>query len=337
MEAPADGPHRVSLVGLDEATRLHVADAARRPHALVVRTDPERPGAPAVAGTYSLDGEGLHFHPLFRFAADVSYVARATAAGARLERRFSAEPPAPREPPRVVALHPSGDRWPANALRVYVQFSRPMAARDTARHVRLLDDAGRAVPLAFVAIDEGLWDPERTRLTLLFHPGRVKRGVAPGERLGPPLVDGRSYRLVVDAAMPDAQGVPMGAPFARAFRAGPADREPPRADAVAVAAPAADGTLTVRLPEPLDRALLQRFLWVEDAAGARVPGTSAVEAGDTVWTFRPDAPWRSGAYAVRIEPALEDRAGNRFDRPFDRDEGTGAPAQAALRFPFVVP
>ena len=108
-------------------------------------------------------------------------------------------------------------------------------------------------------------------------------------------------------------------------------------DAVEVAAPAADGTLSVRLPEPLDRALLQRFLRVEDAVGARVPGTSAVDGTDTVWTFRPDAPWRSGAYAVRIESALEDRAGNRFDRPFDRVEGTETPPSRALRVPFAVP
>jgi hypothetical protein len=337
VEAPAEGPHRVSLLGLDEAARAALADAAARPRALVVRTEPERPGAPGVAGTYALDDEGLHFHPLFRFAADVSYVARGTAGGERLRRTFSAEAEPPRDPPRVVAFHPAGDVLPANALRAYVQFSRPMATRDSARHVRLLDGDGREVPLAFVEIDEGLWDPGRTRLTLFFHPGRVKRGVAPGERLGPPLVDGRTYRLVVDASMTDAQGLPMGAPFAHPFRAGPADRDPPRAEAVEVAPPSADAPLTVRLPEPLDRALLQRFVWVEDAAGARVSGASTVDGSDAVWTFRPDAPWRPGAYAVRIEAALEDRAGNRFDRPFDRDGGTDVPSTGALRFPFSVP
>jgi hypothetical protein len=292
-----------------------------------------------VAGTLTLDGEGLHFRPLFLFAADVSYAARATVAGARLLRTFSAEPAPEREPPRVVAVHPSGAVLPANALRAYVQFSRPMATRDTARRVHLLDDseAGREVPLAFVEIDEGLWDPERTRLTLLFHPGRVKRGVAPGERLGPPLVDGRAYRLRVDGTMADAQGVPMGAPFEHAFRAGPADRESPRADGVTVLPPAPDGSLTVRLPEPLDRALLQRLVRVEDAAGEPVAGAATIAADETGWTFRPEAPWRPGDYAVRIHTALEDRSGNRFDRPFDREAGAAVPAAAALRFPFAVP
>ncbi|MET0556100.1 MAG: Ig-like domain-containing protein [Vicinamibacteria bacterium] len=337
MEAPAEGPHRVSLVGLDDAARSSLADPAARARALVVRTEPERPGAPGVAGTYALDDEGLHFRPLFRFAADVSYVAHGTAGGERFQRTFTAEAAAPRDPPRVVAFHPAGGVLPANALRAYVQFSRPMATRDTARRVRLVGADGSEVPLAFVEIGEGLWDPGRTRLTLFFHPGRVKRGVAPGERLGPPLVDGRSYRFEVDAAMSDAEGQPMGAPFAHPFRAGPADRDPPRAEAVEVVPPSADGRLTVRLPEPLDRALLQRFVWVEDASGGRVAGAATVDDGDAVWTFRPEAPWPPGAYAVRVGTALEDRAGNRFDRPFDRAAGADVPSAGALRFPFVVP
>ena len=42
----------------------------------------------------------------------------------------------------------------------------------------------------------------RHRLTLLFHPGRVKRGVGPNEALGPPLRSGETFRLVVDAVHP---------------------------------------------------------------------------------------------------------------------------------------
>ena len=77
------------------------------------------------------------------------------------------------------------------------------------------------MPLAFVEIEHGLWDPRQTRLTVLLHPGRIKRGVAPGERLGPPLRAGRSYRLVVDASMPDAAGRPLGRAFEKRFRSSP--------------------------------------------------------------------------------------------------------------------
>lgn len=235
-------------------------------------------------------------------------------------------------------MYPSGDALPENALRLYVHFSRPMAVREATRHVRLLDADGREVTLAFVDVEGGLWDPGRKRLTLFFHPGRVKRGVAPGERMGPPLRAGREYRLVVDASMADAAGVPLGRAFERRFRAVEADREPPRADGVAVDPPAGPtAPLSVRLPEPLDHALLARWIWVEDAQGRRVEGRGEAAERETRWTLTPDRPWTPGSYAVRIERALEDRAGNRFDRTFDREPGApGSDAGEALRLPFEV-
>jgi hypothetical protein len=137
---------------------------------------------------------------------------------------FDVAPPGGEEP-QVTAVFPSGDTLPENALRVYVHFSQPMQARDAHRHVRLEQQDGRLVPLAFVEVQHGLWDPRRMRLTLLFHPGRIKRGVAPGEKLGPPLLAGEGYRLVVDAAMCDASGRPLGRDFEWRIQAVAADRE----------------------------------------------------------------------------------------------------------------
>ena len=95
--------------------------------------------------------------------------------------------------------------------------------------------------------------------------------------------------------------------------------------------------MAVRLPEPLDHALLSRWIWVEDAQGRRVEGHGEARDHETRWILTPDRPWTPGLYAVRIERALEDRAGNRFDRPFDRDPGAPAPdAAEPLRLPFEV-
>jgi len=333
IETPHDGrPHRVSVVGLDAAVRSRLSafgsvDLAR---ALVVHTDAARshPGMPAVAGSYTVDGEGLHFAPRFPFVAGLGYHARFDLDGTRLERRFAVAPVAV-EPPRVTALHPSGPSLPANALRLYLHFSRPMNAHGSHRHVRLLDEDGREVPLAFVEVVNGLWDPGQTRLTVLFHPGRVKRGVAPGEGLGPVLREGRQYRLVVDAAMADAAGTALGTPYEHALAVVAADRAAPRASDVRVSGPGtSDAPLAVDLPEPLDHALLQRWIWVEDARGQRVEGVPTVSEDETRWSFAPAMAWTSQPYSVCLHPALEDRAGNRFDRLFDRGAGERTHATA---------
>jgi hypothetical protein len=72
-----------------------------------------------------------------------------------------------------------------------------------------------------------------------------------------------------------------------------------------------------------------------------VSGRVDVADGETRWVFTPERPWTPGAYEVRLARAIEDRAGNRFDRAFDRDagaaEGSVEPQSAPpLRLPFVV-
>ncbi|HJS59469.1 MAG TPA: hypothetical protein VKA01_15300 [Vicinamibacteria bacterium] len=332
--------HRVSVRGLGPAQLddLRGGDEARLAAALAVYVG--EPGAhrPAVLGAHSVDAEGLHFQPRFPFVTGVRYTARLDLGdGEILDHAFVVG--APEGPtPTVVAVFPSGDTLPENALRLYVHFSQAMETRDAQRHVHLLDEAGGDVPLAFVEIEHGLWDPEQTRLTLLFHPGRVKRGIAPGERLGPPLRAGRSYRLVVDGAMADAAGRPLSTPFEKKFAAVAADRASPRAKEMRVHAPRGPSEpLVVDLPEPLDAALLQRLVWVEDARGGRIEGTIEVSAGETRWSFRSTSGWAAGEYAVHVHPALEDRAGNRFDRLFDRDAAAGGDAAAEpILFPFRV-
>jgi hypothetical protein len=336
----------VSAVSLTagERARLESRGPAWFAEALGVFTGDGLParGTPAIAGAYALDAEGLHFRPLFPFVSGLRYTVRLDlGSGPPLVRGFTVAPPTG-EAPRVAAVFPSGDTLPENALRVYVHFSRPMETRDAHRHVRLERADGRVVPLAFVEVRHGLWDTRRTRLTLLFHPGRIKRGVAPGEALGPPLRAGQSYRIVVDAAMRDAAGRPLGREFEWRIHATAADRESPRADRLRVTAPRAGAEpLVVELPEPLDEALLNRLVWVEDALGRGVPGTPSVSNGETRWSFRPERDWAPGRYGLLVHPALEDRAGNRFDRVFDREAGNPAPEatsddRAPLRLEFTV-
>ncbi len=295
---------------------------------------------PQVIGQYSVLRDRVRFEPRFPFADGVAYrvevelrrldalAGLASAAGepARLTHRFSIPAAKIDGTTRVLAVHPGIDRVPSNMLRWYIEFSAPMGPGSAHEHVHLLDETGRPVEDAFLRVAEELWDPHRRRLTLLFDPGRVKRGVRANLEMGSPLIEGHRYRLVIDPAWPDARGAALASGYDREFDVSPADRESPDPARWTVSAPAAGSREPLRLSlgEPLDHALVARMLSVE-SHGRPVSGNVAISPGDSVWTFTPASAWRIGTYSVRVEATLEDLAGNSVARVFDADRGRGAP------------
>jgi len=310
---------------------------------------------PAVLGRYAITNGVLRFTPQFPFEPGTRYEVRfhppSPAAsddgeGAPLLLQTSVVVPVPPrrgDPTRVVDVFPTAPVLPENQLRLYIAFSAPMGLLDGAPFIHLLDDRGAEVIDPFLPLDVNLWNEEHTRYTVLFDPGRQKQGILPNEQLGRSLVAGRTYTLVVDAAWPDGEGRPLGAPFRREFRVGPAHDaaidpadwrlEPPTA-----------GTrdpLMVRFPRPLDHALLNRALRVTGSQGARIDGDRHVDEAETRWRFTPRDVWRTGDYLLVAAPTLEDVAGNRIGRPFEdsmlhRTSGPGALKTSGAVLPFSV-
>ena len=66
-----------------------------------------------------------------------------------------------------------------------------------------------------------LWDPSRRRLTVLFDPARIKRGLAPHHEVGYPLGAGVAVDVVVDEGLRDAEGRPLVEPHTRRYEVGP--------------------------------------------------------------------------------------------------------------------
>jgi hypothetical protein len=199
---------------------------------------------------------------------------------------------------------------------MYIHFSAPMSRGEAYRQVRLLEDEGREVELPFLEIDQELWDPSGRRLTLLFDPGRIKRGLVPHNEAGPALRPGARYTLVIDRGWADASGTRTIEPFRKDFTVIAADRDPPDPAGWKIAAPQA-GTrapLVIEFPDPMDHALLGSLLTVE-----RVAGAVSISESETRWSFTPEKPWPGGEYRLAFDTALEDLAGNRINRPFDVD------------------
>ena len=302
---------------------------------IVVASDGGEPAdRPPVLGTYAIADGTLRFTPQFPFDPGERYhvvLDRSSLGQSRLDPASSRLPsieafvelPAAhvQSLTRVTTVYPSGNELPENLLRMYICFSAPMGLAGRGEHVHLLDESGRMVDDPFLPLDVNLWNEDRTRYTLLFDPGRVKTGIAPNEQMGRPLVAGHKYTLAIDQSWRDANGQPLVQPFQRQFRVGRVEDEAVDPAGWKVHTPGAGTTdpLTVSFPRPLDYALLTKALFVSTNTGEHIVGVIRVEEGETRWLFAPRDAWRSGEYRLMASSVLEDPAGNRIGRPFERE------------------
>ncbi len=227
-----------------------------------------------------------------------------------------------RDPSTSVAqIYPSGDALPANLLRVYLHFSAPMGLRGGFEHIKLLDDRGVEVVDPFLPIESDYWNEDRTRYTVFFDPGRVKRGILPNREMGRALEPGRRYTLVIASAWTDGHGLPLAKEFRHEFTVRAPQEAPLRTQDWSIV-PAVAGTrepLAVQFPVPLDFGLMQRAIGVW-RGGESLPGTIKIEGGETRWLFEPRDSWQAGDYQLVALSILEDVAGNRIGRAFEVDE-----------------
>jgi len=273
-------------------------------------------------GTTSAEGDVLIFRPRFPFQPGFHYLVRLDPLD-----RFVAFRPPPTEagaPVPEVAISLPRTGVPANCLRFYLEFDGPMRPLDPYDHLRLLDQSGRVIQDAFVKVHQGLWDAARKRLTVLFHPGRVKRGLHAREALGPILRPGSRYTLVVDGCMKDARGNPMGSDRKFSFEVGPEDRTAldPATWRVHVPPPGNLDPIEIDFGEAVDPAIARRAFELRPGPGFRV---QLGEQGRSVRII-PDSPLTAET-ELWVSTRLEDLAGNRIGRVFDvklgQPQGTG--------------
>ena len=347
VSAPA-----VEVSGLPPAALRAVRDAALTPEewsewfrVSVASTTEDAWTQPGVLGGYTVTDDTIRFSPLFGFDPGRSYlvVFDASRLPARVDQGHDRWParalhatvgesaPDPSPATTVLQVYPSADVVPENLLRLYIHFSAPMGLRGGLNYIHLLDADGREVEDPFLPLDVALWNEDRTRYTLLFDPGRVKRGILPHEEVGQPLFEGRMYTLVIDGAWADANGRALVESFRRAFRVGPADHHAIDPAGWHVSTPGA-GTrepVVVSLPKPLDFALLQRAVVILTAEDHVLDGVVTIGETETRWSFTPQVVWETQPYRVVALPVLEDPAGNRVGRSFETTSSEPLPVSAA--------
>jgi hypothetical protein len=301
---------------------------------LSLLADDKKPG-PAMLGTYQRAGNELTFTPRLPLTPGSTYRASLIAGGRTTSLDYQVPRPATKSPPQVLKIYPTADVLPANHLRFYIYFDRPMrGGKELFQHLVLLDEKGKEIDEPWL-VDE-IWDEANNCLILFIHPGRIKWGVELRELMGPVLHDKRSYSLVVRGDWTDLDGNKIGRDTIKKFRTSAEDRVRIDLSQWRLSAPKA-GTresVTLTIPKSIDYISLQTGLTVTDGKDDEVRGDATVGTDEKSWRFTPTQPWQPDLYRVHISPDLEDVAGNTPARPFDMDLQAMPPPAQKLVFEF---
>ena len=274
---------------------------------------------PPVVGNYTQDSLYWIFKPTFLFRPGKTYTAFDKKG---LHFKFTIPEEKNNLPTSLTQIFPSADTLPSNILKFYLHFSAKMGANSAYPFLTLMNEQGDTLQDPFVQLDPELWNQERTRLTLWFDPGRIKRALGPNAEKGPVLIPDNYYRLIVSEHWRDANGQKLEKAFEKSFFITEADRTQPDPRKWHIQIPNLDTTdpLIITFNESFDRALLHKFVFIlNDQFQQSVAGTIKVDQQERRWSFSPNQPWLKGSYAIRINTFLEDLAGNNFVRLFDTD------------------
>lgn len=303
-----------------------------------------------MAGTYTAESDSVVFRPRFPFVPGAAYTMVVQGAAPSIVSDAAGRPPlvltlsyparSPTPVTDVVEIWPIVADLPRNQLRLYIEFSQPMSEGFAEANVTVVDVAnGKALEDALLPMEPELWSSDRRRLSVLFDPGRIKRGLQPHAEAGYPLEQGMVIDLIVAEGFLDGQGRRLRNAGTRRYRVGPDLRgrvdpgrwvlRPPRSHT--------HDPLRVDFGRVLDHALLTHCLTVIDGRGNDVIARGQSSDGGTAWSFVPHHAWASGPHELLVDATLEDVAGNSVRRVFDRDlsrrEDDPVPGnQARVRF-----
>ncbi len=223
----------------------------------------------------------------------------------------------------VTGVYPTSSELPANLLRFYVYFSRPMTGEDLLLEAYIEDANEQMIDGVLFSSRFALWSPDKKRLTLLLDPGRVKTGLDSHQTLGRALEVGENYSLTIKTSQTESNGCQLTVSHSKRFTIGEADVDIPNLSNWSVARPsvASRDPLVIALNGPHDHLSLAYRVRVHNAQGLPIPGSIRLNDNEQEWWFTPNKAWADQLYKITVDPALEDIAGNRVTGLFDDPTG----------------
>jgi hypothetical protein len=277
-----------------------------------------------VQGRFICNAGNLIFTPYYPFEKGLTYTVRTKHLDTDLHsyRTFVLKTSEKHEAAELLCIYPSADVLPENLLRFYFYFSTPMKKGEVLKHIQLIDSNGDADTHAFMQFKEELWSPDGKRLTLLFDPGRIKRGVSTNVELGPALLEGDSYQIVISAEWQDVYGQKLSTQQTKTFIVGEAYRNAINIDNWSVNAPKAMSkqALSIQFDRIVDHALVQSVFQIRNDENETIEGNWQISENEVVVNFIPSQKWKRGHYQIWFDSWFEDVAGNNLNSLLDQLE-----------------
>lgn len=224
--------------------------------------------------------------------------------------------------PSVVNIYPTSDSLPVNILRFYIEFSHPMQELGILNHIKLTTEDGRNITGVFFENQYELWNEDRTKVTLIVDPGRVKTGLLAHNTLGRAFDYGKTYFLTVDSLLRDFNDENLNQVFSKKFNAVSEDTTAPNLSNWSVSCPIANtgDFLKIDFNDKIDHISAKTLIKVVDDNGQLVVGKIILGKNESAWIFKPEHKWKKGAYNLIVNSRLEDIAANSLNGIFDHNK-----------------
>lgn len=271
----------------------------------------------AVLGTVTCNTNFLIFTPLIPFQTNTPY----TAVFKDIFFEFSIRLAPNYKHLKVEEIYPNTTKLPANFLKWYIAFSKPINSTNIYNYISLVHTkTNTKVDRALLPLETPLLSDDGKLLTLWIEPGRQKRDLGPNIRMGEVLKKGESYILIIDKNLKDIDGIPMNVDFKHTFSVESSDRVRPDISKWRFMLPKANTKqpLIIDLNDVLDFGSLHDNLVVIDKNGQVVDGDFIIETNKSRVVFYVVKNWLKGGYVIRCKRVIEDISGNNLERLFDR-------------------
>ncbi|WP_276391454.1 hypothetical protein [Eudoraea chungangensis] len=281
----------------------------------------------AIQGSYKTEGKFLMFKPYFPFEIGTDYIVKTRRVRTDNEyhyQTFNLGEKKSAGESKVMRIFPEAHQLPDNILRFYIYFNTPMKKGQALDHIKLIDAEGNIDEHAFMEFKQELWSADGKRLTLLFDPGRIKRGVSTNLERGPALLEGNPYTLKISSSWQDVYGQPLSSTHKKEIQVVKGYRQQLALNDWKLTFPLANSlnALIIDFDRTMDHALLQSMLKLVDSLGNNISGKWEVSKEAVSVQFIPESQWKKGNYQIIIDSRLEDVAGNNLQNLLDYNSKT---------------